>query len=213
MNYSGLLNFFKKRNSGKVFNSNGNVYYNYFYFVFWVAATLLGYDKIQIAGIPIHMQYKLVLSGIFSEVLPDIYDDHYDSDGTCKVSIEKENFDDIDGYDSVNLLIIDTYDIKMSELSMENQTYPTIIVRGNSIDGVRKVNRSLILEIKKTMDEIQKSDFKKVFVASTSNPKNSINIINSSFRFFGRSRRFKLYVLQKDYASNGKYSKKYRIFI
>ncbi|HAP9539383.1 TPA: hypothetical protein IWK11_002078, partial [Enterococcus faecium] len=56
-------------------------------------------------------------------------------------------------------------------------------------------------------------DFKKVFVASTSNPKNSINIINSSFRFFGRSRRFKLYVLQKDYASNGKYSKKYRIFI
>lgn len=38
---------------------------------------------------------------------------------------------------------------------MENQTYPTIIVRGNSIDGVRKVNRSLILEIK-TMDEIQK---------------------------------------------------------
>ncbi|MCH0192744.1 hypothetical protein KEL90_06615, partial [Enterococcus faecium] len=88
-----------------------------------------------------------------------------------------------------------------------------IIVRGNSIDGVRKVNRSLILEIKKTMDEIQKSDFKKVFVASTSNPKNSINIINSSFRFFGRSRRFKLYVLQKDYASNGKYSKKYRIFI
>lgn len=94
-------------------------------------------------------------------MLPDIYDDHYDSDGTCKVSIEKENFDDIDGYDSVNLLIIDTYDIKMSELSMENQTYPTIIVRGNSIDGVRKVNRSLILEIKKTMDEIQKVTLKK----------------------------------------------------
>lgn len=208
-----LLNFFKKRNSGKVFNSNGNVYYNYIYFVFWVAATLLGYDKIQIAGIPIHMQYKLVLSGIFSDVLPDIYDDHYDSDETCEASIEKENFDYVNECDSVNLLIIDTYNIKMSELSQENQTYPTIIVRGNSIDGVRKVNKSLILNTKKAMDEIQRSEFKNVFVSSTSNPKNSINIINSSFRFFGRSRRFKLYVMQKDHASNGKYSKKYRIFI
>lgn len=208
-----LLNFFKKRNSNKVFNSNGNVYYNYFYFVFWIAATLLGYDRIQLAGIPIHMQFKLIMSGIFSDVLPDIHDNHYEIDEISEASIEKQNFNNIDECDSVNLMIVDTYDIKMDELTMESQTYPTIIVRGNSTEGIRKVNKSLISKIKNAMDEIQRSEFNNVFVFSTSNPKNNINIINSSFRFFGRSRRFKLYVMQKDYAINGKYSKKYRIFI
>lgn len=206
-----ILNFFKKRNSEKILNSNGNVYYNYYYVVFWIAATFLGYEKIQMAGLPLHLQYKLILSGLFSTIIPDVYDDHYDGTEKPDATIKLENFEEKTS--SVNLLVIDTYNINLDELSAENQNLSTIIVRSDPTDGVRRINEALIGQVKKAMGEIQKNHFENVYVYSTANPKNNIKIVNSAFRFFGRSKGFKLYVMQKDSAVNGKYIEKYRIFI
>jgi hypothetical protein len=206
-----LLKYFRKSNKEKYFNANGTIYYEVPYFFFWFASTILGYEKIQLAGIPLHMQYKLVLRGTFQTIVPDMWNDHYPKADIDISEIDVKPLYNCECSNSVNLLIVDTYDINIDELSKEYKNNPTIIIRNTSLDTQRKINEPLIAKVRSEVVKLSR-DYQKIYVFSTANPVNNIKIINSSFRFFGRVSNLNLYVVQKNDAQGGEYEKSFKIF-
>lgn len=204
-----LLNFFKKQNANKLFNSNGNIYYNFYYPLFWISTNILGYEKIQLAGIPLHLQYKLVLRGTFPKIIPDFWENHYDTnEGLDNVTLDCSKIETVSK--EVNLIISDTYFIKNEEICVRYRDLPTIRVSSKLINR-RYLNKELVQKTREAMQLLRSKGYTEINVFSTANPQNNLNIINSSFRFFGRFSDAKVYVMQKDNGNNSKYSKRYRV--
>lgn len=204
-----LLNFLKKQNANKLFNSNGNVYYNFYYPLFWISTNILGYEKIQLAGIPLHLQYKLVLRGTFPQIIPDFWENHYDANEVLdNVTLDCSKVETV--IKEANLIISDTYFIKNEEICANYLDLPTIRVSSNLINR-RYLNKELVQKTREAMQMLRSKGYTEINVFSTANPQNNLNIINSSFRFFGRFADAKVYVMQKDNGNNSKYSKRYRV--
>lgn len=204
-----LLNFFKKQNANMLFNSNGNIYYDFYYPLFWISSKVLGYEKLQLAGIPLHLQYKLVLRGTFPQIIPDFWENHYDiSEVSENVTLVCSNENNVSK--QVNLIISDTYFIKNEELFVEYLNLPTIRVTSKLVSR-RFLNKELVQKTREAMQIVRSKGYAEINVFSTANPQNNLNIINSSFRFFGRFSDAKVYVVQKDNGRNSQYSKRYRV--
>lgn len=204
-----LINFFKKQNINKLFNSNGNIYYNFGYPLFWVSANILGYEKIQLAGIPLYLQYKLVLRGTFPKIIPDFWENHYDTnEGLDNVTHDCSKIESVSK--EVNLIISDTYFINNEEICVRYRDLPTIRI-SSKLNNSRYLNKELVQKTREMMQLISSKGYTEINVFSTANPQNNLNIINSSFRFFDRFSDAKVYVMQKDNGSNSKYSKRYRV--
>lgn len=207
-----LLNFFKKNNAGQVFNSHGNIYHDYSYPTFFIAAKILGYTKVQMAGIPIGMQYKLVLRGTFIDVIEDMWENHYiqaepDENGKMPdnfIKVTKENFDN-HNCDRINLIISDTYLILPETIDKKYCGNATIrIDSSNTNSELRYSNNYLVKRIRHIIQKELPQEVKGIYIFSTANPKNNLNIIASCFRKFGRFQNQKVYVVQFD----GTYYKK-----
>lgn len=213
-----LLNYLKKQNSDKLFNSDSNIYYNFWYPCFWFASNVLGYKKIQLAGIPLYLQFKLVLRGTFPIIVPDIYEEHYDIPKKIKnkeqeiVSVSYITSSNSSGTQkSVNLIISDTYYITDKEIDSEYINLPTIRVTSNFINNRRYLNNELVQKVRESIEEIKDKHYEEIYVYTTANPHNNLNIINSSFRFFGRFINAKIYIMQKGKKRNSPYIKKKQI--
>lgn len=210
-----LLSIIRKRNNEQLFNSNGNIYYEHWYITFWFASKILGYKKLQLAGIPIGMQFKLVLRGTFPEIIEDIWDMHYENIADVvlradeeTVEVVKLNMDLLNESPNVNLLICDTYQIDINQISNEFKYNPTIIVRSTvNKEQLRYLNKPFVNEIRKSVQLIARD--KNVYVFSTANPKNNLNIITSCFRFFDRFPIKNVYVVQ--YGKDKKYRKAIKV--
>ncbi|WP_270693216.1 hypothetical protein [Enterococcus malodoratus] len=207
-----LLNFFKKNNAGKVFNSHGNIYHDYSYATFFIAAKVLGYTKVQLAGIPIGMQYKLVLRGTFIDVVEDMWENHYiqavsDENGKLPsnfIKVRKINFDD-HYCNKINLIINDTCLILPKTIDKKYSDNATICVDStHTSGGHRYLNNYLVNRIRRVIQKELPQEVEEIYIFSTANPKNNLNIITSCFRKFGRFQNQKVYVVQFD----GKYYKK-----
>lgn len=210
-----LLNFFRKRNSEQVFNSNGNIYYDFSYLTFFIAAKVLGYSQIQLAGIPISMQYKLVLRGTFPKIIEDMWDNHYSEvtkSNSCEIEtcddVEKKNFDNKQ-FDKINLIISDTYLISLDSIDKKFVNNPTIIVKSTlNNTGLRYLNEELVNKIRGVLQNEIPKENKEIYIFSTANPKNNLNIITSCFRKFGRFQTQKIFVVQLE---NNSYKKAKRV--
>ena len=210
-----ILSIVRKKNSEQLFNANGNIYYEHWYVTFWLASKILGFRKIQLAGIPVGMQFKLVLRGTFPEIIEDVWGDHYESvsDGALRadeetVKVEKLNMDLLNECFNVNLLICDTYPIEVNQISNEFKHNPTIIVSSTvNKEQLRYLNKPLVNEVRKSLKLIARD--KNIYVFSTANSKNNLNIITSCFRFFDRFPIKNVYVVQ--YGKDKKYRKAIKV--
>lgn len=206
-----MLNFFRKKNSKHFFNANSNNYYNYYYIVFWIASNILGYEKIQLAGLPMHIQFKIVLKATFPLIIPDSYEGHYDENvNVDTVSTKCSNFDIEETTGAANIIISDTYYIEDKDLELLYQPLPTIRV-SSSLKDRRYINNELVQKTRETVEQLRRMGFTEINIFSTANPQNNLNIINSSFRFFGRFVNTKIYVFQSCDKRQPVYSKRYRI--
>lgn len=204
-----VLNFWKKQNANKLFNANGNIYYSFFYPFFWIASNILGYEKVQLAGIPLQLQYKLVLRGTFPQIITDAWENHYDKNENSEL-VEITYSKKITRNKEINLIISDTYFINDEEISLEYRELSSIRVTSKLKDR-RYLNNELVQKTREAMGTIRANGYTSVYVLSTANPQNNLNIINSTFRFFGRFVGAKIYVMQKSNGINSEYKKKYRI--
>lgn len=210
-----LLSIVRKKNNEQVFNSNGNIYYDHWYVTFFLASKILGYKKIQLAGIPIAMQFKIVLRGTFAEVIEDVWNEHYENSNNTilstdieTVEVEKLNMEFLNESSKINLLICDTHLIDMNEIDNEFRDNPTIIIKSTvNKQQIRYLNKPLVNEVRKNVQLIPRD--KELYVFSTANPKNNLSIITSSFRFFDRFPIKNVYVVQ--YGVDKKYRKAVKI--
>lgn len=60
----------KKVNTDKLFNT-GNSYHNYPLYIYWIASKILGYGKVTLVRVPIHLQYKLIITDLFPNISVD----------------------------------------------------------------------------------------------------------------------------------------------
>lgn len=206
-----IFGFIRKSNEGKVFNKKSDLYYDYCYFTFWCASKILGYKKVQLVGVPLHMQFKLVIRGTFDEIIADTFEEHYipveESEDKLKIKIKNKEL----SKKEINLFIEDTYPISNEELPDCKRNLPKICIKSRGTPGVRKKDDKLISDVKRAMYNIQKYKYQVINVYSTANPVNNLNIINSSFRFFGRTENIQVFVMQKSNGSSGIYNKQYKI--
>lgn len=205
-----LVNFFQKRNETKIFNSNGKIYYDYWYVIFWLSAKILGYGKVQLAGIPIAMQHKLVLRSTFESLVTDMWENHYDEIPNNKELQVTETRMDLQSK-GINLIIADTFDIKEEQLAVTYHNNPTIKVCSPMISTQRRYkNTELVQQVRESLQRCMNSEHDVIFIFSTANPLNNLNIITSSFRRFGRFQDKKIYVVQLNQDTK-EYTKAYKI--
>lgn len=206
-----ILSIVRKRNSEQVFNASGNVYYDHWYITFWLASKILGYKKIQLAGIPIGMQFKLILNGTFPEITEDLWDMHYENisdvvlaPNKATVEVKKLNWDCLKTSSDFNLLICDTYSIDINQIDVKFKSNPTLIVKSTvNKKQLRYLNKPLVNAVRNNVQSFARD--KNVYIFSTANPKNNLNIITSCFRFFNRFPIKNVYVVQ--YGKDKKYKK------
>lgn len=157
-----------------------------------------------------YIQFKIVLKATFPLIVSDSYENHYDDDvseGT--VSMNCSNFAVEDTTGAANIIISDTYYIEDKDI-LTYQPLPTIRV-SSSLKDRRYINKELVQKTREAVEQLRRMGFTEINIFSTANPQNNLNIINSSFRFFGRFVNSKIYVFQRCDKKQPVYSKRYRI--
>ena len=175
-------------NSKRIFNKN-NVYNNYSYLWYIVFGKGLGFKKCSLVGVPIYLQFKLVMNDLFMEYeFGDIFEDEIEIG--CKVFNEEQNTEEI------NVVVADTYPIKKVQIPDNKvQLYTIKVSRKNGND----TNRYICPELaKKIVSHLRKmKTIKRVNIFMTTNPKNTYCIIDQAFKLHGRGNIKSIFVYQQ----------------
>lgn len=158
------------RKHNKDYMMNGmHVYHDYWYGWYWISAKILGIEKCNLILVPIHMQYKLAIRGVFKEI-PLNESEFPILESTCQ--IEKYNMEI--KCKEVNLILEDTYCIDTKQLPREKQKYPTIKIRRNMGSNGRHFSQSYIECIIDTVRKLKNSSIVNIY--ATTNPMNTLHI-------------------------------------
>lgn len=202
--YLGVI----RMNNDKLFNK-GNKYSNYPYWIFWTASKIFNYEKVTLVGIPIPMQFRLVINDTFPEIEVDkafINEEHLIEDKEVEIRELEQN----DINNEINLVLVDTYDIKKDELPKDKIDLPTIIIKsGNQIKGNRSINPSFVKEIRTQTNNLSRK-YDKVNIFATTNTNHTKLIIEKCFKNAGRTGFTNIFVYQAS-RDNYKFEKSYLI--
>lgn len=183
--------FFSRQNKEVIFNQQ-NVYHDYSYAWYLIFGKLLGYKTCNLAGVPIYMQFKLVLNDTFPR---------YDygningeiSEEVIKIKIKNPN----ENTKEVNLIIADTYPIKGKQLAeSKKDLYSIKISRNNKKDNNRYKSPELVKAVVNQLRILPKG-VDRVNVFSTTNPYNTYEIVNQAFKLHGRGNINNIVVYQQ----------------
>ncbi len=188
-----VLIWIRKSNKHKLFNS-GNIYHNKPYWWYWLCSKILGYQKCNLILVPISTQYKLILRETFEEYP---FGDSDFPQRNCQIDVKKssEKSEFING--DVSLIIEDTYPILPNQIPSRFISTNFIWVRRESLRlGERVYSEELvnviIEEIRGLGDEITLNIF------STTNPKNTFEIVKKAIFLADRGNINHVYVFQQE---------------
>ena len=136
-------------------------------------AYLLGYRKISLTRKPYKIIYILVSSKLF--IIKENKSDDKDvivEISTTTINAKKD--------DEINLVISDTYDIKMEQLPKRLWDCKTIIINRVSKDGSRKYSSNLVEKAGEIINDL-KEDKKKINLFLTTNVYNTMEIFDNYF--------------------------------
>ncbi|MGN0340614.1 MAG: hypothetical protein ACI4D0_08955 [Lachnospira sp.] len=185
----------RKVNKECIFNK-GDVYKNYPYIWYWVCAKILGYSECNLILVPIFMQVKLVIHDTFDKYYCGIFSKK-DND---TISVNKKNMSGVS--DEVNLIIADTYPLKVEQIPASKRIKPTILIsRDNSVDHNRYDSPELVQAV---VNEVRNLpvNIKKINVYATTNPQNTLNIANDAFKLGERGNLDEVIVFQQRQTGN-----------
>lgn len=188
-----------KENRNCRFNDNGDVYNDYPY-LWYKICRFLGYQECSLVLVPICMQFKLVVKGVFKKYYCGDIDDREND----IISVRRENFSNIDG--EVNFFIADTYAIKEEQIPLSKRTKPTIwISRSDNIhDHTRYGNPELVKAVVNAVGDLPVS-CKQVNIFATTNPKNTLHIAQQAFGSGIRGSLDKVTVFQQEFSGIRKF--------
>lgn len=186
-----VLFFVRKENKEVIFNQK-NVYYDYSYAWYLIFGKFLGYKTCNLAGVPIYMQFKLVLNDTFPKYDYGNINEEI-SEEVIKVKLKNEN----ENIKEINLIISDTYPIKGKQLAESKKgLYSIKISRDNKTDNNRykssKLVKTVVNQLRKLPEGIDR-----VNVFSTTNPYNTYQIITQAFKLHSRENTNNIVVYQQ----------------
>ena len=188
-----LIRVIRNSNKHKIFNK-GNIYHNKPYWWYWLCSKILGYEKCNLILVPIATQYKLILRETFAEYP---FGDSDFPQRNCQIDVKKssEKFEFING--DVSLIIEDTYPILPNQIPSRFISTNFIWVRRESLRlGERVYSEELvnviIEEIRGLGDDITLNIF------STTNPKNTFEIVKKAIFLADRGNIKHVYVFQQE---------------
>lgn len=186
-----VLVYFRRENREVIFNQQ-NVYYDYSYAWYLIFGKFLGYKTCNLAGVPIYMQFKLVLNDTFLKYDYGNINEEI-SEEVIKVKLKNEN----EGVKEVNLIISDTYPIKGKQLAESKKgLYSIKISRNNKTDNNRYKSPELVKTVVNQL-RILPEGIDRVNVFSTTNPYNTYQIITQAFKLYDRGNIHNIVVYQQ----------------
>ena len=170
-----LLYIIRKSNKEKILNK-GNIYHNKPYWWYWFCSKVLGYEKCNLILVPIHTQYKLVLRDTFEEYP---FNESTFPKKECEIEVNRNLNKENSSLKKINLIIQDTYPIYDEQIPLNLRAYNSISIKRQSNRlGERVYSKDFIdiitEEIRNLSDDITLNIF------STTNPKNTYEIIRNS---------------------------------
>lgn len=196
----GLVFFFfvlckiRKSNSEKIFN-NKDFYHNYTYSWYWICGKILGFKKCNLVRVPVFMQFKLVTRQTFDDYL--VGDNYATKNETIKITNCARN-----NATTINLILSDTYPIEQFQLPKGNDFEDKIwVCRENRNDSQRYYNSEFVRVILNSVRNLNKP-VKRVNVFATTNPKHTLEVVESVFKLGGRGDVESLYVFQQKSTDN-----------
>jgi hypothetical protein len=209
-----------KSNKEKVLNS-GKFYHKHLYFSYWICNKILGYKRCNLKGVPIYLQFKMILNDLFTDF---IYEEGIHKCDT-KENIQVFNqIDDCSAVNSngktsqyatrvINLLLIDTYNILNTQIPDSVKDYPFIsISRFKENDKTRYQSEEYIKTITTIVRGLP-SCIKEINVFGTLNPYHVYHIVKEVFNTGGRDSIRHLYVYDQRPDGIRKFKdKKYKVF-
>lgn len=170
-----------RRNRAKIYFNQGDVYLDMSKFYFWFAAKMIGYKKMTLVRVPLHLQFELILEPIFTCYITDEHENSSDEVNIKYLNKDKNNNKEI------NLALSDTYKVKLDELPKSKRDITTIFIEnGEKFNGIRTYNINFVQAIKKHVHKLSKK-YKKVNLFAHTNTQHNKKIIESSFKMGGRS--------------------------
>lgn len=193
----------KRANKNKLFNP-GDKYNDYPLWIYWIASKILGYEKLSLIRVPIHLQYQLLLKDFFPQLVVD--DEVVENQQA--IEILKRNMGE--NSNELNLVLIDTYEITEGEIPLDKAYLPTIIIKsGNQINNNRSTNSEFIKEIRKITNRYSKK-YNQVNIYSTTNTNHNKTIVNKCFKNGSRTGFTSIIVYQAS-RNNYVFNKRYKV--
>ena len=188
--------FTRKHYSNKIYHENDK-YYDSDPFLFFYIARMFGFKKINPVNIPIWIQAKLILKTNFefTEQKLDIHDE--------EGKIEKFNITNKRALAEYNLIIEDTYLMKIDAIPTEKIKLPTIkIQRGYFSSGYHIYNQWLIEQCSKEIDKIITQGATRINFFCSTNPKHTFSIFDNLLARLNRESDISIYIYQPENIHN-----------
>lgn len=192
-----------------VIMNNDNVYHDYPFEYYRFCAKVLGIKKCNLILVPIYMQFKLVIKNIFEEYP---FDENafpiIEKEPECV--IEKKNMET--DLSEINLILEDTYVIESEQIPCSKQNLPTIkISRNNGTSHTRHYSPNFINAISEEIRKLPQVSIVNIY--ATTNPKNTVEIIRSTFKMADRGNVEHVFVYQQGSSGKRKFNEEgYKIY-
>lgn len=205
-----LLVLIKLRKSNKDCLMNTvKSYHDYSYGWYWFCAKILGIKQCNLAYVPIHMQFKLVINGVFDKYP---YDENaypiIPNEPDCLVTMFNKDKSD----EEINIVLEDTYPMDNGQIPKNKRLLKTIKISRNNGEVIsHHYSPKFVDSVNNTIRSMNRIQIVNIF--ATTNPINTLRIIENTFAQGRRGNIEHLFVFQqKRRGKRAFYSKGYKIY-
>lgn len=191
-------------NKDSVLMNSKNVYHDYPYCWYYFCSKFLGINKCGLALVPIYMQFKLVINGVFSE-FPLDENDYPELESENDIVVTRKG--SVNTSLQINLLLEDTYPIEEQQIPRGLRGLPTLKISRNEKDETsRHFSQKFVDEIITEVHKLKNGVTVNVF--ATTNPMNTLNIAKRAFKNADRGNVTCLFVFQQKRSGKRFFEKK-----
>lgn len=186
-------------NKNRVFLS-GNIYGTNYY-IFYKLAKILGFNKISLIRKPYYCIFKIVMNNDFDELV-NLNKENDELSLDISVRVDESKFHNINNLRECNLIVSDTYKIRLEQLPINKQDIDTIEIERIGHSGVRISSQELVNEVRKAVIKVVATGAK-INLFLTTSTFNTHQIIKECFMQADRD-KIELEIFQQDTTTRDK---------
>lgn len=180
-------------NNNRIFLS-GNIYGTNYY-IFYKLAKVLGFNKISLIRKPYYCMFKIVMNNDFDELV-NLNEENAELSSDISIRVDESKFHNINNLRECNLIVSDTYKIRLEQLPINKQEIDTIEIERIGHTGVRISSQELVNEVRKAVIKIIATGAK-INLFLTTSTFNTYQIIRECFMQADRD-KIELEIFQQD---------------